>query len=155
MTRSNCSIRSASMSASCGSRATDSRNSVSALMKAASTEESSSTTSRCFTSFPAGSRAAANAGGRIFFFGRLVSRRVDLDPFVSPLGNRVDRRRQSPAFLRQRIFHANRCVGYDRALDDAFLFELLEALAQHAIGNVGNRVAKGGEAATRPGQNEK
>src|SRR5438132_13623992 len=102
------------MSASCGSRATDSLNSLSALMNAASTDESSSTTSRCFTGlrsvglYAVGRRAAA-AGrlrpapdaqrGPLTFDGGFEG-----DPLLRPVGDRIDGRRERAPFSRQRIF---------------------------------------------------
>src|SRR5436309_1868333 len=147
-------MRSASISASCGSRATDSRNSGSALMNAARTEESSSTISRCFTSLSDESGAATHARGHVVSVGEPLGGPIELDPLVSPVRDRLDRRAERAPLFRQRVFHPNRRLGNDRPLDDPFLFELLEALAEHAVGDIGNGVAQRREAAARPEQDE-
>src|SRR6185436_754741 len=67
---------------------------------------------------------------------------------------RVDGRAEGPALLGQRIFHPDRRVRDDRSLEDAFLLELLKAIAEHAIGDVGDGIAQRGEPAPRLEQHE-
>ena len=50
------------------------------------------------------------------------------DPFVRPVGDRVDRRRQGASLLRQRVFDPAGGCGHDGALDDPFLFELAQPI---------------------------
>src|SRR5262249_7032948 len=59
-----------------------------------------------------------------------------------PLASRVDRGGERASLPSQRVLDANRQVGDDRAVDDAFVLELLEALAEHPVGDVGNRAAQ-------------
>ena len=47
-----------------------------------------------------------------------ASRRFGFGPFVRPLRDRVDGGRQRAPFPRQRVFHANRRLGNDRAFDN-------------------------------------
>jgi hypothetical protein len=66
---------------------------------------------------------------------------------VRPLGDGLNRLGQGAAFPRQGVFHADGRLGDDGPLDDPFFFQFLQALAQHAVGDVGNRLAQRGEAA--------
>jgi len=77
-----------------------------------------------------------------------------LRPLVCPVGNRIDRAPERAPFPGQRVFDPNRHVGDDRALDDPFLLEFLETIAQHAVGDVGDGVAQRREAALRLEQAE-
>src|ERR1700751_1272445 len=84
--------------------------------------------------------APAADGGRGF---------LDFDPFLRPAGDRVDRRRERPALFGQRVFDTDRRLRDDRALDDPFLLELLQPLAEHAVGDLGDGVAQHREATAR------
>ena len=65
-----------------------------------------------------------------------------IDPLLGPLGDGVHGRRERAALLRQRVLDADGCLRHDRALDDPFLLEFLEPLAEHAIGDVRNGVTE-------------
>jgi hypothetical protein len=47
---------------------------------------------------------------------------------------------------RQLVFHANRRLGHDDARDQTFRFELAQALRQHPIADVGDRIPQPGVA---------
>jgi len=66
---------------------------------------------------------------------------------VRPVNDGSDRRGQLLAFLRQRIFNADGSLRDDPALDETFLFELLETLAEHPVRDVRNGGAQRGEPA--------
>ena len=68
--------------------------------------------------------------------------RVGLDPALRPGRHRVDRRREVPALLRQRVLDANGRLGDHRARDDALVLQLLQALAQHPVRDVRDGVAQ-------------
>ena len=90
----------------------------------------------------AASGAAAGAGG-------LPGPRVlgGLAPLFRPLRNRIHDGHQRPSLLRQRVLDPDGRLGNHRALDDAAVLELLEPLAEHPVGDVGDGLAKGGEPA--------
>jgi len=79
--------------------------------------------------------------------GRFVLRRFEFDPFVCPLGNRVDRGDERAALLRQRVFHSDGRFWNDGARDNAFRLEFLQAIAEHPIRNVWNSFPQGCEPA--------
>ena len=72
---------------------------------------------------------------------------IELNPLVRPVGDCANRLGERPPLLRQRVFNADGRVGHDRPLDDPFGLELLQAIAEHAIGDVGNRIPQRGEPA--------
>ena len=57
-------------------------------------------------------------------------------------------------FFVKRVLDADRRFGDDRALDDALGLELLQSLAEHPIGDVGNGVPQRRESAALPEQHE-
>ena len=61
---------------------------------------------------------------------------------------------QRPPLPGQRVLDPDRRLGEYGPFDDAFLLELLEPLAEHPIGDVGDRVAQRREAAIRAEQHE-
>jgi len=69
-------------------------------------------------------------------------RRGVRNPPLGPLSDFIQRALQGAPFLRQRVFHADRCVGHDDPLDDPFRLELAQALRQHAVADVGDGIAE-------------
>src|SRR5260370_41990122 len=72
--------------------------------------------------------------------GRLV-------PLVRPFADGVDGGSERASFFRERVLDADGRLGDDGALDDPLPLELLQALAEHAVRDAGDRIAQGGVAA--------
>src|SRR5262249_39674392 len=70
-------------------------------------------------------------------------------PLESPGTDGVDRRAQLASLFCQRVLHADGSLRNDDTLDDALVFEFLQTLAEHPVGDVGNGAAERGEAAAR------
>jgi hypothetical protein len=69
------------------------------------------------------------------------------DPLVRPFADCVEGRGEGTTLFGEGVLDAHRRLGDHRALDDPFLLELLQALAQHAVRDPGDRVAESGVAA--------
>src|SRR5882757_8069245 len=98
--------------------------------------------------FPRPATQVGSSGARAFaylFFWRLGS--LHLRPLVRPLGDGLDRARQGTALLRQRVLDTDGGLGHHGPLHDGVLLELLQTLAEHAVGDLRDGVAEGGEAA--------
>lgn len=85
---------------------------------------------------------------------RLRQGRLRLAPLVRPLDDRVNHGGERAPLLRQRVLHPDGRLGDHRTLHDAFRLELLQAVAEHAIGDLGNRGAQHGKATPRLQQDE-
>lgn len=70
-------------------------------------------------------------------------------PVVGPVGDGVEGLDQGLSLRREGVLHAHGCFRDDRPLHDPFGFQLAQAVAEHAVGDVGDGVAQGGEAAAR------
>jgi hypothetical protein len=77
-------------------------------------------------------------------------RRLDGNPLMRPLGNRVDGGSERSALPREGVLHTHRGVGDDRPFDDPFLFEFLKTFAEHAVCDVGNGIAQRGKPTPGP-----
>jgi hypothetical protein len=97
-----------------------------------------------------GSGAPANAAR----FGRFLSVRFDLGPLVRPVRDGLDCGGERASLLGQRVLDAYRRLGDNRAGDNPFRLEFLQPIAEHAIGDIGNRLAERREPTTRPQQDE-
>ena len=66
-----------------------------------------------------------------------------------PCGLRLDGCGEGPSLFCQRVLDAHRRLRNDGALDDPFALQLLQALAEHPVGDLRNGVAQVGETAAR------
>ena len=96
------------------------------------------------TRWPAG-RGPATGASRLHGVG--CPRPGRQRPVVGPGRDRVHHPGQGLALLRQLVLHPHRGLGDDRPGDDPLLLQLLESLAEHAIGDLGDGIPEGGEPA--------
>src|SRR4051794_29837557 len=82
--------------------------------------------------------------GRSRSFGPSVAR-VGGEPLAAPLLERADRRLERLALLGERVLHADGRAVEHTALDDALCLQLLEALGEEAVGQLGDEVPDAAE----------
>jgi len=73
--------------------------------------------------------------------------RLERNPFVRPIGNRFDGRRERATLSGEGVLDAHRRVRQNRTRHDAFALELAQPVGQHPVGDLGNAGAQGRETA--------